>query len=180
MFFCVKCFRHLGDMLRIMVNGLNEKPFFLDVQKTFIAKLKWSKQTHYFVPSIDKCFFERLFCVEFGSISKWKAEKNGLVHNCVFFKKSGERMAVFSKSDVYNDVVNGYGLGESLEKFLIDSFVDCPLTINGEAIRNNLNGALCYKEFENIDFDDSLIDDDMCQSEKHMYLKRYFHCIVIY
>ena len=80
-------------------------------------------------------------------------------------------MVVFSKSGIYDDVVNGYGSGESLEKFLIDSFVDCP---------SNIYGALCYKEFENVNFDDLLIDDDMCQLGKHMYLKRYFLCLVIY
>lgn len=98
----------------------------------------------------------------------------------VFFKNNGERMVVFTKSGVFDYLAGDYGSNEMLETSLIDSFVDCPSTINGEGIRRHLSGDLCCKNFKNVYFDDLLIHDDMCQSGKHLYLKRYFLCLALF
>ena len=69
---------------------------------------------------------------------------------------------------------------QSLKKYLIDSFMDCPSSIHSEGIRNHLRGVSCYKEFKNVDFDNLLNDDDPYQLQKYIYLKRYFLCLVTY
>ena len=106
MFFCSKCYRHLGDMLRFVVGDVSRADNFLSTQKQFIDRMVWNKQNRYFVLSFSSTFIDNLFFVQMGSVVKWKAEKNAcFVHNCVMFKGSGERLVAFTKSGVYDDRV---------------------------------------------------------------------------
>lgn len=136
---------HLPGMLRFIIGELSEGSNYMDVQKQFIVKLIWNDLIPYIISCFCLEFCKRLPYVMMEKVSKWKSERNGcLVCNCVLLKKkTGKRMVVFSRLTVYDDCED-YNACESLEKCLIDSFVNCPGSINtAEMIASHhVNGPL--------------------------------------
>ena len=84
---------------------------------------------------------------------------------------------LYLQGQVFEDCYEFYGSHDNLEKYFILSFLDCPSS-NRSSVENHVNGPLSVKEFQNLHFNDVLIDGD--ESDYVLYLKRYFLSLVVF